>query len=140
MKIREVMEKPVFVDPSATRNEILKLVRRHPETDLFIVGSRNKKFKGAIHENDLFYMFLPDSSFEDVGIDLAMDIEKKFFSKNAKQIMREDDEYCYEDDDLNEVALRFARIEINEMAVLNKKKRPVGYISQRIILHHLKPQ
>jgi len=131
------MRKAVFIEPKATKKEILRVVKRHPDIEIFIVGSKGKKFKGAIHENDLFLMFLPNESFEDVGIDLAFDLEKKFFSKTARDIMREQDVFCFQEDDIVDVALQFARVEVNEMPVLDKKKRVVGIISQGRILRHL---
>ena len=137
MKVKEIMKKPVFIKSSASKKEIFRIVKRNPETHIFIVGNKKKKFKGDIHENDLFFMFLPNNRFEDIGIDFAFYIEKKFFSKTAKDIMRENDEFCYQDDDIMDIALKFSNIEVNEMPVLNKKNRVVGVITQGVILRHL---
>ncbi len=138
MKIKQIMEKAVFVSPETTKKELLKIAKKYPHVELFIVVDKNKKFLGDIHENDLFYMILPNEMYEDIGVELAFDLEKKFFAKAAKEIMRKHDISCYEDDDIMKVALMLAREEINEMPVLNKKDKVVGMINQGALLRYMK--
>jgi CBS domain-containing protein len=138
MKIKQIMVKPVLISPSITRKQILKTVKRHPNAATFIVVDKNKKFLGDIHENSLFYMLLPDELYEEIGIDFAFDLEKKFFAKTAEEIMRKHDVSCYEDEDIMDVAMRFASAEVDEMPVLNRKGKVVGVINQGIILRNLK--
>lgn len=133
------MAKPVLVSPSATRKELLKVVRRHPQVELFIVAGKNKKFLGDIHENDLFIMLVPDDVYEEVGLDLAFNLEKKFFAKKARDIMRKHDARCDPNDDIMDVAKKFAQIEVNEMPVIDvKKKKVVGFVTQGMVLRKLK--
>ena len=84
MKIKEVMLKPVFVYPNDTKKKILSKVKRNPNTSLFVVATRNKQFLGDIHENDLFFMLTPNEMVNEVGLELAFDLKKKFFAKTAK--------------------------------------------------------
>ena len=138
MKVRQIMKKAVFINPNSTKKELLKIAKKHPNTKIFIITDKNKKFIGDIHENDLFYMLIPNESYEDIGIDLAFDLEKKFFAKTAKQVMRKHDTTCKQDDEIIDVALNFARVEINEMPVLNEKEQVVGVIDQGTILRYLR--
>lgn len=137
MKVKEIMEKPAFVSPDATKKEIIKIAKKHKDMRIFIVADKNKKFLGDIHENDLFYMLIPNELYEDIGIELAFDLEKKFFATTAKEIMRKHDYSCQEDDEIMDVAVKFAGIEVNEMPVLNKKGQVVGVIDQGILLRHM---
>lgn len=138
MKIKQIMEKAVFISPDATKKELLKIAKKHLHVELFIVVDKNKKFLGDIHENDLFYMLIPNEMYEDIGVELAFDLEKKFFATTAKEIMRRHDISCYEDDDIMDVALKLAGEEINEMPVLNKKDKVVGMINQGALLRYMK--
>ena len=138
MKVKQIMKKAVFVNPNATKKELLKIAKKHPNTKIFVIIDKKKQFLGDIHENDLFYMFIPNKYYETAGMNLAFDLEKKFFAKTAKQVMREHDTTCNQNDEIIDVALNFARIEINEMPVLNEKGLVVGVIDQGTILRYLK--
>ncbi|MBS3113080.1 CBS domain-containing protein [Candidatus Woesearchaeota archaeon] len=137
MKIKEVMLKPVFVYPNDTKKKILSKVKRNPNTSLFVVATRNKQFLGDIHENDLFFMLTPNEMVNEVGLELAFDLKKKFFAKKAKDLMREHDLSCSPEDELIDVAKKFIQAEVNEMPVL-KKGKVVGVINQGILLRQLK--
>ena len=138
MKIREVMDKPIFISPESNRSQILSIVKKHPKTVLFIVADNERKFLGDIHENDLFYMLIPDEQYEDIGIELAFDLQKKFFAKTAKEIMRKHDVNCKQDDDIQDAMMKFAQEEVNEMPVLDKDEKVVGVINQGILLRCIK--
>ena len=49
MKIKEVMEKAVFVKPETTKKQLFALAKKHPHTELFIVVDETKQFLGDIH-------------------------------------------------------------------------------------------
>jgi len=138
MNIKEVMIKPVFVSPDTSKKELLKIARRNKQAHLFVVVGKNKKFLGDIHENDLFYMVLPNQHYESIGIELAFDLEKKFFAKTARELMRKHDVKCTTSEDIERVALRFAQEEVNEIPVVNEKGQVVGVITQGILMRHLK--
>ena len=138
MQIKQIMKKAVFVSPGATKKELLSIAKKHPQTKIFVVVDKEGNFMGDLHEDDLFYMLLPNESYEDIGVELAFDIEKKFFAMKAKDIMRRHDIKCCEDDDIMDVALQFATVEFNEMPVINKKGKITGFIDQATILRHLK--
>lgn len=137
MKVKAVMERPVFIPIDSTKKQILSIVKKYPKTKIFLVADKNKKFLGDIHEDDLFYMMIPNEKYEDIGISLSFDLEKKFFANNAKEIMRKHDITCYEDDDILAASLKFAGAEVNEMPVLNKKNQVVGVITQGILLRNI---
>ena len=86
MKIRNIMQKPVFVSPDATKKDLLKTAKKHPNTEIFIVVDKDKKFLGDFHENDLFIMMIPNEFYENIGVELAFDLEKKFFATCASEI------------------------------------------------------
>ncbi len=137
VKIKKIMKPAVTVSPTATKKELLATAKKYPTADIFVVVGKNNKFLGDIHENDLFYMLIPNELFEDVGVQLAFDLEKKFFAKTARAIMRKHDIKCQEDDDAIAVALKFVRTEVNEMPVLNKKGQVVGVIDEGRLLRHI---
>lgn len=137
IKIKQVMQKPVLISPSTKKKELYSIAVKNPHAKIFFVVDKKKKLLGSVHEDDLFVMFVPNEFFESVGLDLALDLEEKFFAKTAKELMRKTDISCYENDDIFEVALTFLQIEANEMAVLNKQDRIVGVITQGILVRHL---
>ncbi|MFH2020444.1 MAG: CBS domain-containing protein [archaeon] len=138
MKIKEIMRRPVFIHQDASKKDLLALAKKNKNALIFIIADENKRFLGDIHENDLFLMLLPNESYEDIGVELAFDLEKKFFAVSAKELMRKHDITCYEDEKLMDVALRLAGAEVNEMPVLNKKEEVVGVITEGLLLRHLK--
>jgi len=138
MRIKKVMKPAVCVPPTATKKDLLKTAKKHPTADIFIVVGKNKKFLGDLHENDLFYMLVPNKLYEDIGVQLAFDLEKKFWAKTARELMRKHDVTCLENDTTMDVALKFVRVEVNEMPVLNKKGQVVGVIDQGRLLRHMR--
>ena len=137
MKIKKIMEKPVLISSKATKKELKKLAKKHPHTDLFVVVDKNKNFLGDIHENDLFLMFIPNEKFEEIGVELGFDLERKFFANTAKELMNKHDVTCDEDDDVAEIALLLAKEEVNAIPVLNKKGKVVGMVNRGTLVRHL---
>lgn len=138
MWAKDVMEKPVFVSPTTKKKELLALAKKYPHTNLFVVVDKKAKFLGDISEEDLFFMLLPNDIYDDIGVQLAFDLEKKFFAKTAREVMHAHDVSCQEDDDVMEVALRLSREEVNAMPVLDGKGRVVGVIKQGTLLRRMK--
>ena len=131
------MQKPIFAKPSMSKKDLFQLVKKNPNAELFVVVDSKKRFLGDITLDDLFLMLLPNEQFNDIGADLAFDMEKKFFAKNAKEIMRKHDNSCNPNEKVMPVALRLAGLEVNEMPVINDKKEVVGVISQSLLIPHL---
>ena len=129
MKIKEVMARPVFVLPDSTKKELLNTARKNKDAEIFIVAGKDKKFLGDITIADLFLMLLPNQKFEEIGVQLAFDLEKKFFAKTAKELMRRHEFRCSPDDDVLKVATRLAGIEIDQMPVINKSGMVVGFVT-----------
>ena len=137
MKVKEVMDKPVFISPDATKKEILQLAKANPYTRIFIIKDNKGNFMGDIHEDDIFYMVLPNDSYDDIGVELGFDLEKKFFAQTARELMRKYDLSCNEEEELIDAALKLAGAEINEMPVLDKNGQVVGVITQALLLRHM---
>lgn len=137
VKVKDVMTKAVTVGPDASRKEILAVAKKHPNSDIILVVDDSGSFLGDIHEDDLFYMMLPDDIYEDVGIELAFDVEKKFFAKTAKEIMRKHDTRCKPEDDIMEVAMTMMREQTPQIPVVNHWGIVQGVITQGQILRHL---
>ncbi len=137
VKVSEVMIPAITVSPDATRKELLNVAKDNPNVELFLVVDSNKSFLGDIHEDDLFYMILPDDIYEEVGADIAFDIERKFFAKTAKEVMRKHDVKCEPDDDIMDVALEMMREQISQIPVVNHWGVVQGVITQGMILRRL---
>lgn len=137
IRIKQIMQKPVLISPSTKKKDLYKIAVKNPHAKVFFVVGKNHKLLGSVHEDDLFIMLIPNEFFESVGLDLALDLEEKFFAKTARELMRKGELFCYEDDDILEVALTFLQVEPNEMAVLNKQGKIVGVITQGILVRHL---
>ena len=138
MQIKQIMKNAVLLRPEMDRKAIMRVVKKNPDVALFMVVGKNKNFLGDIHENDLFLMMVPDDLYDDIGMEFAFDIEKKFFAKTAKEIMRKHDVTCFQEEDVMDVAKKFTKEEVNEMPVLGKKGQVVGVIDQGRILRHMK--
>ncbi len=137
MKIKEVMERPVFVSPNTTKKEIQQIIKKHPCTDILIVSNKSRKFLGDLHINDLFIMFVPNEHFNKIS-SAGYDFKRKFFAKNAKDLMRKHEFSCGPDDDIVETALELAETEINEFPVIDKKGKVVGVVTERLLIPYLK--
>lgn len=138
VKIRTVMAKPVFVPPTATKRDLFQALKRHPDAEVLIVAGRDRRFQGDIHIDDLFLMLLPNEEYEEIGVELAFDLERKFFASTARQLMRRHDFSCGPDEEVLEVALQLAGLEVNEIPVVNRQGRVVGVVSQRRLVRHLR--
>jgi CBS domain-containing protein len=138
VKVKDVMEKAVFVSPTDSKKKLLAIARKHPKVRLFLVVGKNKKFLGDVHENDLFLMLLPNRFYEFMGLEEAFYIEKMFYAKNVRDIMRKHDFFCYADEHIRDVALKSSKLEVNEMPVLNRNHQVVGCINQGTLLRHMK--
>ena len=82
-------------------------------------------------------MMVPNKYYEAIGAELGFDLEKKFFAKNAKEIMRKHDVSCNENDSIIDAALKLAGAEVNEIPVLNKNGQVIGVVTQGILLRNL---
>jgi CBS domain-containing protein len=137
MKIKEVMAKPVFVLPDATKEELFAIAKKHPGTRLFLVVDKDQKFLGDINEDDLFLMVLPNDLYDEIGVELGFDLQKKFFATKASELMRRHDSFCQEDEEIMTVALRLAGEEVNEIPVLSKAGKVVGVITEGMLLRKI---
>jgi len=136
MKIKDVFEEPIFISPSTTKAELKKIAKRHPHTDLFIVADKKKKFLGTIHEDDLFLMFIPNELYEEIGGGFGMELERRFFAKNASEVMSKHDLSCTEDDSIIDIATLLAREEADAIPVL-KEGKVIGVVNRGTLVRYL---
>ncbi|HIH38670.1 CBS domain-containing protein [Candidatus Woesearchaeota archaeon] len=137
LKIKDVMEKPVFIKGSATKKEIIELTKKHPHIPIFFVVDSKGCFLGDIHENDMFLMVIPNDCYDKIGVDVGFDVERRFFSNTAKELMRRHDLRCSPEDSLMDAAIAIAGSEVNEMPVIDKNGRVVGLITEGILIRHM---
>lgn len=135
--IKNFMQKARCVKLNTTKKQLFNKSQKYPDTQLFPVIDANKKLIGTIHEDDLFVMQVPNESLDEIGFELALDLNQKFFAKTAKDIMRKQPIFCYDFDDVLKVAHKFLQVEVNEMVVLNKNNNVVGVITQGNLLRYL---
>ncbi|HEX5352840.1 MAG TPA: CBS domain-containing protein [Rhodanobacteraceae bacterium] len=111
--ISEVMTGDVYlVTPEQTIAEAAELMR---EKDIGSV---------AVHENDKLIGMLTDR-------DLALRAVARGAGPGTKvrEVMSEGVKYCFDDQDVDEVASNMAELEIRRLPVVNRNKRLVGFIS-----------
>lgn len=134
--IKKIMSKAVIVKEDYSKQKLLNLAIKNPNAKIFPVIDKNKNLVGTIHEDDLFIMQIPNDSYDQIGIELAIELHKKFFAKTANEIMRKQLEFCYDFEDILKVAHKFLKIDVNEMVVLNKQNKVVGVITQGNLLRY----
>ncbi|MGH8124944.1 MAG: CBS domain-containing protein [Rhodanobacteraceae bacterium] len=111
--ISDVMTGDVYlVSPEQTIAEAAELMR---EKD---IGSL------AVHENDKLIGMLTDR-------DLALRAVAKGADPGTtvREVMSEGIKYCFNDQDVDEVASNMAELEIRRLPVVDRNKRLVGFIS-----------
>src|SRR5437867_7269199 len=114
MKVREIMTSNVeCISPSAG---IKELAQKMKSLDVgFIPICENDRLVGTVTDRDIVIR----------GIAERGDIS----TVKARDIMTADIFYCFEDDDVKDVAERMRDKEVRRMLILNEAKRLVGVVS-----------
>jgi len=114
MKAREVMTSNVeCVSPDIG---IFDIARKMKSLDVgFIPVCDNDRLVGTITDRDIVIR----------GIAEGLDLD----STKARELMTSDVFYCFEDDNVEDVAHRMQEKEVRRMLILNRSKRLVGVVS-----------
>lgn len=114
MRAKDVMsKKPEFVPPTATLKQAAAQMEAHDFG--FLPIGENDRLIGAITDRDIAIR--------------ATARGKDPTKTTVRDVMTKNVEYCFEDDDLNEVVSHMESQKIRRLVVLNKNKRMTGIIS-----------
>lgn len=113
MKVSEVMTREVKIaDPGRTIQDAAKLMDKS-DIGILPVGEGDKMI-GMITDRDIVIRAVA------AGLPPSTPI---------RDVMSSDVKYCFEDEDLNDVAENMADVQYRRLPVLNKDKRLVGIVS-----------
>lgn len=113
MQIRDAMSEDVrIVNPNQSIREAAILMAKIDAGAL------------PVGENDRLVGMITDRDIAVRAIALGMGPDTA-----VRQVMSEDVKYCFEDDDVGEVAQNMSDIKVRRLPVLNKDKRLVGIVS-----------
>lgn len=114
MLAKEVMtKKPEYLPPAATLKEAAALMLKGDYG--FIPIGENDRLIGAVTDRDIAIR--------------AVAKGKDPSKTTVKEVMSKGIQYCFEDDDLNEIAAKMEENQIRRLVVLNKDKRMVGVLA-----------
>ncbi|WP_105440442.1 CBS domain-containing protein [Neorhizobium sp. T25_13] len=113
MKVSEIMSRDVEIaSPHQTVAEIAKCMADR-QIGFLPVGD-NDKLVGTITDRDLVIRGLADGLGGDAKI---------------REVMTRDVKYCFEDDDVDDVARNMGKVQVRRLPVVNRDKRLTGVIS-----------
>ena len=114
MRIREIMTTNVeCVSPDTS---ILDLAQKMKTLDVgFLATCENDRLVGTVTDRDIVIRGIAS--------------ERDMSSITAREIMTHDVFWCYEDDDLKDVAEKMREKDVRRMLILNRDKRLVGVVS-----------
>jgi CBS domain-containing protein len=113
MQIREAMSEDVRVaSPNQTIRDAAILMAKI-DAGILPVGD-NDRLVGMISDRDIAVRAIALGKGPDTPV---------------REVMSEDVKYCFEDDDVDDVAQNMAEIKVRRLPVLNKSKRLVGIVS-----------
>ena len=113
MKVREAMTGSVLlVGPERSIREAAQLMARH-DIGALPVG-QNDRLVGMVTDRDIAVRAIADGLGPDTKIADVM----------SREVM-----YCFEDDDLDQVAANMGSIQVRRLPVVNRDKRLVGIVS-----------
>ena len=114
MKIREIMT--TNVECVSPETSITDLAQKMKTLDVGFLGvCENDRLVGTVTDRDIVIR----------GIASERDIN----SVPAREIMTHDVFWCYEDDDVKDVAEKMREKDVRRMLILNRDKRLVGVVS-----------
>lgn len=114
MKIREVMSTDVLLaTPNQTISEAAKMMAEHDTGALPV--RENDRLVGVITDRDIAIRAVAQKKSPDAPVREVMSSDKVL--------------YCYEDEDVEQVAQNMAKNQVRRLPVLNRDKRLVGIVS-----------
>lgn len=113
MKVREAMTADVLlVDPGQTIREAARMMADR-DIGALPVG-QNDRLVGMLTDRDIAVRAVADGQGPDTKISEVM----------SREVM-----YCFDDDDLDDVASNMGRIQVRRLPVVDRDKRLVGIVS-----------
>jgi len=113
MQVREAMSDDVRIaNPNQTIREAATLMAKI-DAGILPVGD-NDRLVGMISDRDITVRAIAFGKGPDTLV---------------REVMSEDVKYCFEEDDVDDVAQNMADIKVRRLPVLNKSKRLVGIVS-----------
>ncbi len=114
MKIKDIMSKDVqVVAPDTLLHEVAKKMRQNDCGSILV--AKDDRLLGVITDRDLALRCVAESHHP--------------ADTKAEQVMTAEILYCWEDDEMEDVALNMTKNKVRRLPVLNKDKRLVGIIS-----------
>lgn len=114
MLAKEIMTpKPELLPPNATLTQAADQMRSHDYG--FIPVGENDQLIGTVTDRDIVIR----------GVAIGRDPNKV----TIREIMSENIQYCFEDDNIEEVAQKMENMQIRRLVVLDKNKKLTGIIS-----------
>ena len=114
MQVKSVMsQKADWVQPSLQLREAATRMRDQ-DIGILPIGD-DDRLVGMVTDRDIVIRALPNG--KDIG------------SMTVRDAMTEKVLYCYEDDDIEEVAENMGKNKVRRLPILNRKKRLVGMVS-----------
>lgn len=113
MKVREIMTSNVeCLSPNASLKDLSQKMK---SLDVgFIPICDNDRLNGTVTDRDIVIRAIA---------------ENRDFNTKARDIMTRDIVYCFEDDDVKDVAEKMRDKDVRRMLILNSSKRLVGVVS-----------
>ena len=113
MKVLEIMSRDVQIaNPQQTIGEIAKCMA--DEEIGFMPVGEDDQLIGTITDRDLVVRGLADGLSGDAKV---------------RELMTRDVKYCFEDDDVADVARNMGKVQVRRLPVLNRDKRLTGVVS-----------
>ncbi len=113
MKVRDVMTRDVRVaDPSQSISDAAKLMAEIDAGSLPV--GENDRLVGMITDRDIVVRALAEGRGQDTRIADVM----------SREVL-----YCFDDEDLEDVARNMGKVQVRRLPVVNRDKRLVGIIS-----------
>ncbi|WJR66094.1 CBS domain-containing protein [Neorhizobium sp. CSC1952] len=113
MKVSEIMSRDVQIaNPQQT---IAEIARKMADQEIgFMPVGDGDRLVGAITDRDMVVRGLADGLAGDAKV---------------REVMTRDVKYCFEDDDVDDVARNMGQVQVRRLPVVNRDKRLTGVIS-----------
>ncbi|WP_105383929.1 CBS domain-containing protein [Neorhizobium alkalisoli] len=113
MKVSDIMSRDVKIaSPQHTIAEVAKLMA--DEQIGFMPVGEGDRLVGTITDRDLVVRGLADGLGGDAKV---------------REVMTQDVKYCFEDEDIDDVAQNMGRVQVRRLPVVNRDKRLTGIVS-----------
>lgn len=113
MKINEIMSNAVHVvDVGDSIRAAAQLMRSEDIGSVPV--SESERLVGMVTDRDIVVRAIANGKREDTPV---------------REIMSEGVKYCYEDEDVDHVALNMAQLGVRRLPVVDREKRLVGFVS-----------